>query len=204
MQYADGATPLEPDEIAGLLHKHVTNRSELDQLEQANIEDGLQWLAKQKSPDILTEYFLKKLHQKLFGQVWKWAGTFRLTEKNIGVDPFKIAIELRNLFEDTRYWLEHHTYVPKEIAARFHHRLVLIHPFPNGNGRHARIIADAILTKKFNLKGINWSGGYEGAKIQGRRREYINALRAADNGNINLLLQFVKFDNLGNAYDTTT
>lgn len=191
MQYAEGATPLDPDEIAGLLYKHITTRGELDQLEQANIEEGLQWLARQRTPEILTELFTKKLHQKLFGQVWKWAGTFRLTEKNIGIDPFKIAIELRNLLEDVKYWIEHATYAPKELVIRFHHRLVLIHPFPNGNGRHARIMADAILIKELNSKAINWSGGYERSRMHERRKEYINALRMADKGDIKPLLQFV-------------
>ncbi|MGV6852589.1 MAG: mobile mystery protein B [bacterium] len=107
----------------------------------------MQWLKKQKSPDILSEGFVRDLHKRLFGQVLKWAGLFRITEKNIGVDPIQIAIQLRQLLDDARYWIEHETYPPKELAARFHHKFVLIHPFPNGNGRHARIMADAILTR---------------------------------------------------------
>jgi len=190
MQYSYGATPLDPDEIAGLIHKHVTTRGELDHLEQANIEDGLIWLSKQKNLYILSENYIKKLHVKLFGKVWKWAGVFRLSEKNIGVDPFKIVIDLRNLIDDTKYWIEHAVYDPIEVAARFHHRLVFIHLFPNGNGRHARIMSDCILTKIYNEKPINWSGGYEPHRMQERRKLYINVLRAADKGNYAPLLEF--------------
>ena len=102
----DGATPLDPDEKEGLRFKHITTRGELDQLEQANIVEGMQWLKKQKNPDILSEGFARDLHKRLFGQVWKWAGRFRKTEKNIGVDPIQIAIQLRQLLDDTRYWIE--------------------------------------------------------------------------------------------------
>ncbi|MDQ6957340.1 MAG: mobile mystery protein B, partial [Mariprofundaceae bacterium] len=143
----DGAMPLNPGEMEGLRFTHIATRGELDQLEQANIVEGLQWLKKQKNTDILSEGFVRDLHKRLFGKIWKWAGTFRKTEKNIGVDPIQIAIQLRQLLDDARYWIEHETYPPMELAARFHHKLVLIHPFPNGNGRHARIMADAILTK---------------------------------------------------------
>ena len=135
----DGATPLDPDEMEGLRFKHITSRGELDQLEQANIVEGLQWLKKQKNADVLSEGFVRDLHKRLFGQVWKWAGSFRKTEKSIGGDPVQIAIQLRQLLDDTRYWIEHEVCPPKELAARFHHKLVLIHLFPNGNGRHARI-----------------------------------------------------------------
>lgn len=140
-EYPDGATPLEPDEMEGLKYKHVSTRGELDQLEQANVDEGLQWLKKQKKPDVLTEGFVCNLHIKLFGKVWKWAGSFRRTEKNVGIEPIQITIQLRQLLDDARYWVEHGTYPPMELAARFHHKLVYIHPFPNGNGRHSRIPA---------------------------------------------------------------
>ena len=155
VDYPDGATPLDPDELDGLKFKHVSTRGELDQLEQAGITEGLKWLDKQKNPDVLSEAFVLELHKRLFGSVWKWAGTFRRTEKNIGVDPIQVAIQLRQLLDDAKYWVEHGTYTPKELAARFHHKLVFIHPFPNGNGRHARIMADAVLTKLLNEPAID-------------------------------------------------
>ncbi len=187
----DGATLLDPDEIEGLRFTHITTRSELDQLEQANIVEGMQWLKKQKNTDILSEGFVRDLHKRLFGQVWKWAGSFRKTEKNIGVDPIQIAIQLRQLLDNTRYWIEHETYAPIELAARFHHKLVLIHLFPNGNGRHGRIITDAILTKLMDEPAIDWAGGYKLENMNVRRDQYIVALRAADKYDFSKLLEFV-------------
>lgn len=187
----DGATPLDPDEKEGLRFAHITTRGELDQLEQANIVEGLQWLKKQKKAGILSEKFMRDLHKRLFGQVWKWAGTFRKTEKNIGIDPIQIAIQLRQLLDDARYWIEHETYPPIELAARFHHKLVLIHPFPNGNGRHARIMADAILTKLMSEPAIDWAGGYKLDAMNERRDQYIAALRAADKQDFIKLFKFV-------------
>lgn len=191
VDYPDGATPLDPDELDGLKFKHVSTRGELDQLEQAGIIEGLKWLDKQKNPDVLSEAFVLELHKRLFGSVWKWAGTFRRTEKNIGVDPIQVAIQLRQLLDDAKYWVEHGTYAPKELAARFHHKLVFIHPFPNGNGRHARIMADAVLTKLFNEPAIDWAGGYRLEAMNERRDQYIAALRAADGHDISALLEFV-------------
>lgn len=187
----DGVTPLDPDELDGLKFKHVATRGELDQLEQACITEGLKWLNKQKNPDVLSEAFVLELHKRLFGSVWKWAGTFRRTEKNIGVDPIQIAIQLRQLLDDAKYWIEHDTYSPKELAARFHHKLVFIHPFPNGNGRHARIMADAVLTKLLNEPAMDWAGGYRQEAMNKRRNQYIAALRAADGHDISALLEFV-------------
>jgi len=191
VDYPDGATPLDPDELDGLKFKHVSTRGELDQLEQAGITEGLKWLDKQKNPDVLSEAFVLELHKRLFGSVWKWAGTFRRTEKNIGVDPIQVAIQLRQLLDDAKYWVEHGTYSPKELAARFHHKLVFIHPFPNGNGRHARIMADAVLTKILNESAIDWAGGYRLEAMNERRDQYIAALRAADGHDMSALLEFV-------------
>lgn len=191
MQYSEGATPLDPDELMGLKYKHITTRGELDHLEQANIESGLVWLKRQKNVDLLTERFIRELHKKLFGKVWKWAGTFRMTEKNIGIDPLKISIELRNLLDDARFWIEHKTFSPIEIAVRLHHKLVFIHLFPNGNGRHARIMADALLVKGFGLKEIDWAQGIKLQSINLRRKLYIEALRQADKGDYAALLKFV-------------
>ena len=191
VDYPDGATPLHPDELDCLKFKHVSTKRELDQLEQAGITEGLKWLDKQRNPDVLTEAFVLELHKRLFGSVWKWAGTFRRTEKNIGVDPIQVAIQLRQLLDDAKYWVEHGIYSPKELAARFHHKLVFIHLFPNGNGRHARIMADALLTKLLNKPAIDWAGGYRLEAMNERRNQYIAALRAADRHDFSVLLEFV-------------
>ena len=188
----DGATPLDPDEIEGIRVRHIATRQELDELEQANIQDGLLWLARQRNPDVLSEDFIRRLHRQMFGQVWRWAGTFRRVDKNIGVDWRHIAPDLRTLLHDTRYWIEHQTYGVDEIAARFHHRLVWIHPFPNGNGRLARIATDVLMEKLLNGAAIDWTGGNYLHAIGPRRRAYIAALRAADGHDIGPLLAFIR------------
>ena len=190
MQYPDGATPLDPNELGGLKHKHITKQIELNQLEQANIESGLRWLGRQRA-DVLSDSFATTLHARLFGDVWDWAGTFRKTGTSIGIDPVHIPVELRTLMEDAKYWANNKTYQPAEAAARFHHRLVKIHAFPNGNGRHARIMADAMLDRVYKAKPIEWAGGHDLQKIGERRTAYIAALKAVDRGDINPLLQFI-------------
>ena len=191
MDFPDGATPLDPDEMEGLRFRHISTRGELDQLEQAGITEGMKWLDKQKNPDVLTEGFVCDLHKRLFGDVWKWAGSFRKTEKNIGIDPYEIPAQLRQLLDDVSYWVENDTYPPKELAARFHHKLVYIHPFQNGNGRHARIMADAVLIRLLDEPAIDWAGGYKLERMNERRDEYIAALRAADGHDFSELLKFV-------------
>jgi len=190
IEYPKGATPLDPSELEGLRYKHVSTRGELDQLEQGNIQTGLQWLNRSRNNTILDELFIRELHKRLFGEVWKWAGKFRTTEKNIGIEPREISIQLRILLDDVRYWIKNDTYSPAEIAIRFHHRLVFIHLFPNGNGRHARIITDAFLSKVFGKQPINWAGGHDLQTMGIRRREYIAALKAADQGDYSLLFTF--------------
>jgi len=186
----DGETPLDPDEREGLRFKHVTTRSELDHLEQANIQEGLQWLPRRRDKDILNEAFVRELHRRLFGQVWIWAGSFRKTEKNIGIDPRRISVQLRLLLDDVRYWVEHDTYPPLVACLRMHHRLVYIHLFPNGNGRHARIMADVLMTEIYKGKPIEWIGGYDLQAMNDRRTAYVQALRLADRGDYAALLRF--------------
>jgi Fic-DOC domain mobile mystery protein B len=188
-----GQTSLDPDELDGLKFPHVTMRQQLDQLEQANIQDGLIWLGRQRNPDVLTERFVRKLHQKLLGQVWSWAGTYRRTEKNIGIAPQQIPTQLHDLLADVRYWIDHETYPPQEIALRFHHRLVYIHPFANGNGRLARIVADTLLQKTLGAEPVNWSGGYALEAMNARREQYVAALRAADGGDYAPLFEFAGY-----------
>ncbi len=193
--YPDGATPLDPEELDGLKYKHITTRGELDELEQVNIEQGLRWLARQRRKDILTDHFAITLHKRLFGDVWNWAGTFRRTGKNIGIDPINISVELRTLMDDAQYWVKNETYGPTEAAVRLHHRLAFIHCFPNGNGRHARIMADTVLATVYNTQPINWAGGMDLQKMNERRVIYIAALKAADHGDIGPLMTFVGSQN---------
>lgn len=188
---ADGNTLLDADEREGLKLPHVQTRGELDQLEQQNIQDAYRWLSRQrKYRDVLTAEFLQALHLHMFEDVWRWAGCFRTSEKNIGVHPGEISAATRNLLEDARFWAEHHTYTREEFAVRFHHRLAQIHPFPNGNGRHSRIMTDVILEKALNAATINWSGDGS-VDAETHRQNYIAALRAADSKDYGLLIRFV-------------
>jgi Fic-DOC domain mobile mystery protein B len=185
----DAATPLTEEEREDLILSYITLRSELNEAEQANILEAEEWAFSRKR-DVLDERFLKNLHKRMFGRVWKWAGTFRQSEKNIGVDAYQIPVELRKLLEDCRYWIEHGTYEPDEIAARFHHRLVLVHPYPNGNGRHARTAADLLLV---NLGRPRFTWGRANLVDAGETRDsYIAALQAADNHDNAPLLTFVR------------
>lgn len=188
----DGATPLDPDEIRGLKFKHVATRGELDELEQANIEQGLTWISRRRGGSVFDDGFIRTLHKKLFGDVWAWAGEYRLTEKNIGIDPLQIAVQLRMLLANASYWAEHQTFSPLEAAARFHHRLVQIHLFPNGNGRHARIATDIMLEEVYNHPPIAWASGFDLQADNERREDYIAALRAADAGDFQPLFTFVE------------
>ena len=186
-----GATPLDPDELQGLKFAHITTRGELNELEQANITQGLRWLGQRRTgTDILDAAFVRTLHHRLFGDVWQWAGVFRQTGKNLGVDPARIGEQLRILLDDARYWTEHETYPPLEAAARFHHRLVQIHCFANGNGRHARIMTDEFLRHCHDHKPIDWAAGYDLMKDNRRRDQYIAALKAADGNEYGPLLTF--------------
>jgi Fic-DOC domain mobile mystery protein B len=187
----EGATPIEPNEMEGLKHKHITTRDELNELEQANIESGLMWLGRRRKTDILTKQFILELHRRLFGDVWNWAGQFRSSGKNIGVDTYAIAAELKILLDDADYWVRHNTYSPLEAGARFHHRLVKIHPFCNGNGRHARIAADVYVSERFGHASIDWAAGHDLQKHNERRCTYIAALKTADRGDYAPLLTFV-------------
>ncbi len=190
-EYPPGATPLDAEDLEGLRLSHITTRAELDRWEQENIltaEDWV-WAGKKRAP--LSEAFLLRLHEKMFGKVWKWAGRFRTSDKNIGVPSWDVAVKVRILCEDARLWIESGTYAPDEIAARLHHRLVYIHPFANGNGRHARLWADLILVQVLGSTRFTW--GREDLLQTGNARvRYLEALRAADNKDYAPLLRFVR------------
>ncbi len=182
LDYPPGATPLDADELASLIPGHLTTQAELNEWEQLNIQQGDEWARKQRK-EILNEAFVRQLHKQMFGDTWRWAGSFRTSDKNIGIDWPKISIELRKLLDDVHYQIEHASYPPDEIAVRFHHRLVAIHPFPNGNGRHARLMAD-LLAERLGQPRFTWgSRGLVDAGLvdaSATRQAYIAALQAAD------------------------
>ena len=185
----NASTPLTEEEREELIPSYITLRPELNEAEQANILEAEEWAFARKR-DVLDERFLTGLHKRMFGGVWRWAGKFRKTERNIGIDAYRISVELRQLLDDCRYWIEHGTYKPDEIAARFHHRLVLIHPFPNGNGRHARMATDLLLVAMGRPR-FTW-GRFNLIDPGQTRQRYVDALRAADHHDIGPLLEFVR------------
>jgi len=193
LKYTEGQTPLDEDEKEGLRIKSMTTQKELDEFEQLNIEKAVEWTihANLKPEKILTEKFIKDLHKKMYGDVWKWAGEFRKSDKNIGIKWTQIGVELKNLLDDSKYWIENKTYAPEEIAIRFKHRIVEIHCFPNGNGRHSRMMADIIIESIFGKEIFSWHKSNM-VKADKTRKAYITALKEADNGNINPLIEFAK------------
>lgn len=193
LQYTEGQTPLDEEEKEGLKIMSITTKGELDEFEQLNIEKAVEWTIHSniKPERIMTEKFIKDLHQKMYGDVWKWAGEFRKSKKNIGSKWTQIGIELKNLLDDTKYWIENNTYSPEEIAIRFKHRIVAIHCFPNGNGRHSRMMADIFMESIFGKEIFSWHQSNM-VKADETRKEYIDALRKADNGDINPLIEFAK------------
>lgn len=193
LKYANGQTPLDEDEKEGLKIKSITTQKELDEFEQLNIEKAVEWTirANLKPEKILTEKFIKDLHKKMYSDVWKWAGEFRKTDKNIGIKWTQIGIELKNLLDDTKYWIDNNTFPPEEIAIKFKHRIVSIHCFPNGNGRHSRMMADIIMESIFGNEIFSWHQSNM-VKANETRNQYIKALREADNGNIKPLIKFAE------------
>jgi Fic-DOC domain mobile mystery protein B len=191
IEIEDGATPLEYDEIKGLIPTHISTKGELDALELENIARASAWMQAVKADKILNTDFICLLHKKMFCDVWKWAGKYRKTEKNIGIRYIDIPVAVHKLCDEAAGWIEFDVYSPDEFAVRFHHRLVFIHPFSNGNGRHARFMADLILEKLFNQKPFSW-GKVHLAKAGDVRAIYIKALKKADNYDYEALLKFVR------------
>ena len=186
----DDATPLAPEEREGLLQTWITFRRDLNEAEQTNITAGTAWAWRARRRDILTEDFLRDLHKRLLGDVWAWAGQLRTTERNIGVHPMRIGLDLRVALDDARYWIEHDTFPPDEIAVRLHHRLVAIHPFPNGNGRTTRLMGDLAIDR---LGGEPFTWGRRNlTDVSETRKAYVAALRAADEHDIEPLLAFAR------------
>ncbi|MEQ1536160.1 MAG: mobile mystery protein B [Burkholderiaceae bacterium] len=187
----DGQTPLNPDETAGLIPRHVDTMGALNDWEQENILLATKWLKRAKISEVLSEDFCRDLHRRMFNKTWKWAGTFRKSDKNIGCDWTLVAVKLNQLLGNAQYWVDNNTFPPDELAARVHHALVWIHPFPNGNGRHSRMMADALL-KQLGQQAFSWGGGGSMVSANEVRALYLAALRAADKGDFTALLTFVR------------
>ena len=184
----DNSTPLTAEEKNDLKLKWITLRSELNEAEARNIAQAQLWLSSNKKKDVCSDTFLRNLHKKMFCDVWIWAGEYRTTERNIGVAPYQIPMKLMQLFDDLNFWIDNKTYSNHEIAVRLHHKLVQIHPFPNGNGRVSRLMADLVL-QKLEGKTLYW-GDTNLVDVSEVRRKYIDALRKADAGDYTDLLNF--------------
>lgn len=186
----DGQTPLDPDEIQGLKLAFVATRADLNGAEATNIIAGMKWTEGQirSGAEVASEVFLRELHAKLFGQVWTWAGKYRTTERNIGIDPVRIAMAVRQLFDEVAGWQECGSYPLDEQAARLHHRLTFIHPFPNGNGRTSRAMADLFLRAR-GTPALTWGASLPAADA---RACYLAALRAADGHDFDPLLDVIR------------
>lgn len=183
------ATPLSEEEREGLIPSYITLRHELNDAEFANIAEAESWAFARKR-NVLNEAFLNNLHTRMFGRVWGWAGEHRRSDKSVGIDWRRISVELRQLLDDCRYWVENASFEPDEIAARFHHKLVWIHPYPNGNGRHSRLATDLLLVA-MDRERFSW--GQQSLIDAGETRtRYVSALRAADGYNFRPLLAFVR------------
>ena len=193
-QEPDDATPLPPHDRQGLRQSWITDRQDLNEAEEANIAKGFAWANGRRSPkldDILTTDFVRTLHKQMFGDVWSWAGDFRTGDVNIGnVQAHRIPVDLSAMLDDVKYWVDQKTFSPDEIAVRLHHRLAEIHPFPNGNGRHARLMAD-LLIQRLDGQPFGWGSG--SLKSVGElRKRYVEALKTANNHDINPLIEFAR------------
>jgi Fic-DOC domain mobile mystery protein B len=188
----DGNTPLSPEERDDLIPDLAT-KEELNEWERQNILEAYAWALDRRNlqrQDPFTETYVRELHLRMFDQTWRWAGTYRTTEKNIGISHYQIREALAGLLGDARYWVEHQTFEADELAVRFHHRFVWIHPFANGNGRHARLMADVIVQRQ-GRPVFTW-GGADIVRANDFRRSYIDALRVADKNDIQPLLAFAR------------
>ncbi len=193
LKYNIEQKPLDEEEKEGLKIKSITTQGDLDEFEQLNIEKAGEWSihTKLKSKKFLTEKFIKDLQKRIYDDVWKWAGEFRKTEKNIEIPWIQIEIELKNLLDDTKFWIANKTYSTEKVAIRFKHIIVSIHCFLNGNGRHSRMMADIIMESIFGNGIFSWHQSNM-VKANESRKEYINALREANNRNVTSLIEFSK------------
>lgn len=193
LENTDGQTPIDEDEKEGLLIETISTKGELDEFEQQNIEEAMQWVfgRKFKANDVFSEKFIRNLHKRMYGSVWAWAGEFRKTEKNLGIPHHRIPVELKKGCDDALFWLENQCYPSDELAVRFKHRIVSIHCFSNGNGRHSRLMADIIATKVYDRPEFSWGARSYSGKDDARKA-YLTAVKMADRGDFGPLLEFAR------------
>ncbi|MFI5148108.1 MAG: mobile mystery protein B [Bacteroidia bacterium] len=193
LDYQDGQTPLSEEEKDGLLIGSIATRGELDEFEQLNIEKAIEWTLTRKfgKGRVVSEEFVLDLHRKMFEDVWSWAGSFRKSDKNLGVMWMFIGMELKKLLDDCSFWIENMAFSEDEIAIQFSHRIVAIHCFPNGNGRHSRLIADVIISHLFGNPVFTWNRNSLVKKGEART-SYLTAIKQADKGNIQPLISFAR------------
>ncbi|MFD4327591.1 mobile mystery protein B [Nocardioides sp. NPDC058538] len=194
----DGETPIDEDDREFLMpaYAHITTRDELNLAEATNIVFGIRWLNRAghlQAEEVLDQWFLRDLHRNMFGRVWTWAGRNRTRQTNIGVDPGVITERWAQLLDQARGWIEYEAYSPDEICVRLHHRLASIHPFTNGNGRHARVTANK-LAESLGLSTpgryrYEWGFDATPAKRESSRRAYLDALHTADGGDYRVLVE---------------
>ena len=190
-EYAPGATPIDPDEALGLIPKHITLQADLNAWEEMNIVEGAERIKRQKVIQGLDEGLVRELHRRMFNKTWLWAGKFRTSAKSIGIDWPHISVALKNIIDNTAYQIKHQIMPEDEIALRFHHQLVLVHVFPNGNGRHARLLSDACIVG-LGRERFSWGGNMSITTPGATRQRYLLALRAADQGDIAPLMEFAR------------
>ncbi len=194
IEYEKGQTPLSEEEMEGLLIPSITTREELDEFEQQNIQMAFEWYLHRrrfKADKILTEEFIQGVHKRMLGDVWAWAGQLRMSEKTIGIPWHQIPVQLRQLLDDCRHWVENKTFTEEEISIRFKHRLVAIHLFPNGNGRHSRLLGDIMMRQVFKKSIFSW--GQKNLVDKGKTREaYIKALKKGDLSEFQELMDFAQ------------
>jgi Fic-DOC domain mobile mystery protein B len=194
-KYSDGNTPIQPEEAEQLIPRISTMR-ELNEYEVLNILRAREWAfdsRTMKSTDPLEELYVRELHHRMFDNVWKWAGTYRQTERNIGCDPKEILQRIPQLLANTRYWLDNKTFSTDEALLRFHHQMTRIHPFANGNGRHARMVADVVAVKCGRAE-FSWGAGKDLVAKGDARAVYLAALRTLDanENDVKSLLEFAR------------
>lgn len=189
----DNATPLDEDERLALIPS-ISTRAELNEVERMNINEARVWAMRPsvlKRADLLTDDFARELHRRMFNGVWRWAGRYRTTGKNIGWEVHRLTEGVHNALADAQAWLDYSTYSLPEVAVRLHHQLVVIHPWPNGNGRHARLLADIVIAARKGQE-LTWGAGADIGAGGDVHQRYIDAARQADAGNYAPLLEFAR------------
>ncbi len=188
----EGATPL--DEISGLLRSEITTRSQLDGAEALNILNAEDWIERGRLGGVFTMGFYEQLHRRMFDEVWEWAGQLRSVtgaRPNIGVSPERVPMELgRVAMEYNREWEKYHEDSLLPFVAKYHHALVLVHPFDNGNGRWSRLACDVIVKRLAKETPITWATDTLNVQSDERTR-YIAALRSADEHDYQPLIDYM-------------